>query len=255
MYDQAKANMLFIRGEREAAAQMYRQGAEDGDARAAFCYGYCLYYGFGVGMDRKEAKSFFSFARDMEGGEAAYNLGMMYLHGDGVPKDYRRAFQYIRMSAEAGCIEGQLYLGMAHTTGCMFEPDVVFISMIPYHRPEYRTGDDRLLTGDLSEQELEADEAARFSVVQADGREAFEWFRAAALHDPAYVDDLVAKGKYLYAKCYLDGMGTDPDIKRASVLMLMAGRAGSADAIAFLEANGVTVSKYLKNGESGGVSG
>ena len=45
----------------------------------AFNYGYCLWRGMGAPYDPKEAKSFFAFARDLEGGEACYNIAMLYL--------------------------------------------------------------------------------------------------------------------------------------------------------------------------------
>ena len=247
MYSTAKANAAYLRGDYAAAAQMYLDGARDGIADAAFNYGYCLYRGIGVACDMHEAKSFFSFARDVDGGDAEYNLGMLYMRGEGVAKDYHRAYEHIRAAADAGCIEAQLYLGMAFTTGCMIEPDIAFISRIPYHKPEYRR-DENLIDGYIDPDVAEQDEAARFSVIHADGREAFDWFRIAAYHAPEYVDDLVAKGKYLYAKCHIDGLGIDADIKRGAYLMLMAGRSGSEDAVAYLEANGVRTDMYLSSG-------
>ena len=63
----------------------------------------------------------------------------------------------MKMSAEDGCVEAELYMGMACTLGCMFEPDVIGISMIPYHKAEYRDIATPLLTGyvpDFDEEEL-----------------------------------------------------------------------------------------------------
>ena len=61
---------------------MFLEGARDGDELAAFNYGYCLWRGLGVPYDPTEAKSYFSFARDHEGGAACYNIakepGMNY---------------------------------------------------------------------------------------------------------------------------------------------------------------------------------
>ena len=127
MYDKSTADVAFMQGDHETAAAMYLEGARDGDAMASFNYGYCLWRGFGANYDPKEAKSFFAFARDLEGGEACYNIAMLYLHGEGVVKDYVKAYEYMKISAAQGCIEAQLYLGMAYTSGCMFEPDIVGI--------------------------------------------------------------------------------------------------------------------------------
>ena len=256
MYDK-HADVLFMRGEYEKAAEMYLEAARDGDIDASFNYGYCLLHGMGVDYDPAEAKSFFSFARDMEGGESCYNIAMLYLHGEGVRRDYRQAFRYMTVSASQGCIEAQLYLGMVYTTGYMLEPDIQGICMIPFHKPEYRIPDAFLLMGDIPD--AEADEEARFSVVSADARRAFEWFRRAAHHDPTYVASLVAKGQYLYAKCYIDGMGTDFDRKKGELLMLAAGKSGSEEAVAYLTENAVSPERLLaeakaeKYGYKGGV--
>ena len=39
-------------------------------------------------------------------------LGLMYLHGKGVKKDYKKAFDYFRKAAEQSWVDGQLQLGM-----------------------------------------------------------------------------------------------------------------------------------------------
>ena len=152
----------------------------------------------------------------------------------------------MRMSAENKCVEAELYMGMASTLGCMFEPDVIGISMIPYHKPEYRDITTPLLSGyvpDFDEEDM------RFAVIKADAKEAFLWFQAAARHDPTYVEELVAKGKYLYAKCYIDGLGTDFDRTKGTRLMLLAGKGGSMEAVAFLKENGVTPEMILAEGK------
>lgn len=237
MYEKAVADVKYINGDYSAAAAMYLEGARDGDATASFNYGYCLWRGKGVAPDPAEAKSFFAFARDLEGGEAAYNLAMLYLHGDGVPRDYRKAYEYMKISAEEGAIEAQLYLGMAYTSGCMFEPDIIGISLIPYHTPEYRDPY-MMLEGEIAFDE--EDEALRYSAIKQDARSAFEWFRIAARHDPTYVEELCAKGKYLYARCYVDGLGTDFDRDKSVRLMLAAGRFGSPEALSYIAENGIT---------------
>jgi len=137
---------------------------------------------------------------------------------------------------------------MAYTTGYWLEPDIISISIIPYHTPDYRTPTEYMLMGDVPDAEL--DEELRFSVISADARQAFEWFRAAARHDPTYVADLVAKGQFLYAKCYLDGLGTDFDRVKGTRLMLVAGKSGSSDAVNYLTENGVNIAAYLKGGNT-----
>ncbi len=240
MYEKLVADVNFLEKDYKTAAEMYLEGARDGDALASFNYGYCLWRGFGVEKDPHLAKSFFAFAKEMEGGEAAYNLAIMYIKGDGVLKDYKRAVEYMALSADQGCIEAQLYMGVAHTQGCVFEPDIVGICMIPYHKPEYETALPEL-DGVISDMdELMHDEDLRYSAVKQDGRAAFEYFQRAARHDPNYVEELSAKGKFLYARCYVDGLGTDYDREKSIRLMALAGKAGSSDAILYFQENGIT---------------
>ena len=246
MFNKLEADVLFLREEYEAAAEMYREGAREGDELASFNYGYCLWRGIGVTPDARAAKSYFAFAKNMQGGEACYNLAMLYLHGEGVKCNYKLSFEYMRDAADLGCVEAMLYLGMVYTTGCMFEPDIIGISMIPFHKTEYRDFGAQLLVGDVPD--FEEDEEKRYSVTQPDAREAFLYFQKASRQDATYVGELVAKGKFLYAKCYLDGLGVDFNLKQGVRLMLMAGKAGSADAVAFLGEHGVSPDMLLSGG-------
>ena len=251
-YEYGAAVVKFLEGSFSEAAEMFHEGAREGDILASFNYAYCLWRGIGVEKDVREAKSFFAFARDIKGGESCYNLAIIYMQGDGMTKNYPKAFDYMKAAAERGCVEAQLYLGMAYTAGCIFEPDVVGIKMIPTHTPEYSV-DMPLLEGPIPEFD-EADEERRYQAVKQDEHLAFQWFQTSSRHDPTNVDELVAKGKYLYAKCYVDGLGVEFDKTRANRLMLLAGKAGSPDAIRYLAENGILeltpeVQRFLKDGE------
>jgi TPR repeat protein len=233
----SKGVSKFLDGSFSEAAELFHEGAREGDILSSFNYAYCLWRGIGVEKNVNEAKSFFSFARDMKGGESCYNLAMIYMQGDGVAKNYRKALDYMKAAAERGCVEAQLYLGMAYTAGCIFEPDVVGIKMIPTHTPEYAV-DMPLLEGPIPEFD-EEDEELRYSAVKQDQHLAFQWFQISSRHDPTNVEELVAKGKFLYAKCYVDGLGVEFDRIKATRLMLLAGKAGSPDAIRYLAENGI----------------
>jgi TPR repeat protein len=41
----------------------------------------------------------------------ASGLGILYLYGKGVEKDYKKAFEYFSKAAEQSWVDGQLYLG------------------------------------------------------------------------------------------------------------------------------------------------
>lgn len=243
-FDKSAADVLFLKEEYEKAAEMFLEGARDGEDIASFNYAYCLMKGYGVECDPEMAKSFFTYARDMEGGASCYNLAVMYLEGNGVEKNYRTALRYMSDAADMGCVEAMLYLGMVYTTGYVLYPEITLINMIPYHKSEMR-GEVLYLPGS-TESFYDADEEERFTTVRADARRAFEYFRDAAYSDPTYVEDLVAKGKYLFAKCYIDGMGTDFNREMGLTLMLKAGKSGSEDAVAYLAENGITEKLLLE---------
>ena len=238
MYDNAKAVTAYLHGEHERAAAMFLSGAEEGDIFGAFNYAHCLWRGIGIEKDAAAARSFFTFASELSGGDAQYNLAILYMHGEGCKRDYRKAFFHMQTAAELGCVEAMLYLGNAYTTGTLFEPDIIGICRVPYHTPEFRSAA-FYLEGDIDE--AEADEEARVRVVSADAGEAFYWFSRAAHHDPTYAAELVAKGQFLYAKCYLDGFGTEYNRELGLKLMLLAGANGSPEAAGFLAEQGVPV--------------
>lgn len=233
MTDVKKAKVRFMDGFHAEALEMFYAAAREGDAEAAFDYAFCKQFGFGGEKDLAAARSFYNFAKERIA-DASYNLAVMYMHGDGVSRDYRRAYEHMREAGVSGVIEAQLYLGVAHTMGTLFEPDIIAVSRIPYHTPITRDPA-MMIEGDVPD--AEEDEEARIRAVRFDPREAFECFRAAAEHDPTYVEGLATQGKYLYARCFVDGLGVDFDRKRAEDLMLLAASEGSPDALSYLETN------------------
>ena len=245
MFDLKRAKVLFLDKKYESAAEMFYEGATEGNSEAAFNYAYCLMNGYGVERDPALAKSYYTFASNAVG-EAAYNLAVMYLHGTGVKRNYRKTFEYMQDAAELGVIEAQLYLGVAYTLGSLFEPDIVSISLIPYHTPEYNR-DGMYIEGEVPD--YEADEEARIAAVRHDPISAFSWFKTAAKHSPDYVEDLTSKGKYLYARCFIDGLGTDFNRDRGNALMLLAAMDGSSEALSYLETEAPYVLENLKDQE------
>ena len=137
-FNKSGADVLFLKGEYVAAAQMYLDGAREGDEEAAFAYATCLWRGIGVERNVSEAKTFFTYARDLEGGDSCYNLAMIYMEGEGVMQDYRTALAYMSDAADLGSVEAMLYLGMAYTVGYLLYPEITSVSRIPFHKPECR---------------------------------------------------------------------------------------------------------------------
>lgn len=253
MFEKSVADLKFLNGELTLAAEMYHEGAREGDSYAAFSYGYCLMTGQGVRQDLAEAKSFFGFSKESDEGESYYNIAMIYLEGGaGVPKDYLKARLNLEASAARGCLEAKLYLGMAYTSGCMFTPEVVRITMIPTHIPEYRR-EMYYLEGDI--EDFERDEDERYKAIRQDASLAFSYFQDASRHKYSpFLSDLIAKGKFLYARCFVDGLGTDFDRDKSVRLMFLAERAGSEEAKIYIAENGLT-KDMLKSAPRGALKG
>ncbi len=243
-FDKSAADVLYMNGEHVKAAQMFLDGAREGSDIAAFNYAWCALMGTGIERDAELAKSFFAFARDLEGGAACYNLAIQYMQGNGVPRDLYTALRYMSDAADMGCVEAMLYLGMAYTVGYMLYPDITAICMIPYHQAQTVAGGQMLLEGDTVE-DITRDEEERSTVIRADARRACEYFSRAASADPTYCEELVAKGRFLYAKCFIDGFGTEFDLQRGLSLMQGALKLGSADAVLYLAERGVNTAGLL----------
>ena len=97
--------------------------------------------------------------------------------------------------------------------------------------------------------DYEADEEERIAAVRHDPHSAFSWFRTAAKHSPDYVEELSGKGKYLYARCFIDGLGTDFNRDRGHALMLLAATDGSEEAMAYIETDAPYLLENLSNSE------
>lgn len=140
-------------GSYEAAAMAVRERAEAGDTSAMRELATLYKLGQGVPMDFAQAERWMDAAarkgdpvaqtyvairdrktaavspeqarliealrRDAEAGDAAaaYELGMLYVNGIGVPKDPAQAAAWMRRSADKGKVEAQRYLGFCYESG------------------------------------------------------------------------------------------------------------------------------------------
>jgi TPR repeat protein len=73
--------------------------------------------------DRQHAVALLHQAADPGEAEAQYQLGMMYMRGDGVAKNEEKGLQYYRVAAEQGHEEAQYSLGVRHAVGKGVEVD------------------------------------------------------------------------------------------------------------------------------------
>jgi TPR repeat protein len=70
-----------------------------------------------VPQDYKEAAKWYRMAAEQGHAWAQYNLGGMYLRGQGVPQDYKEAAKWWRKAAEQGDAGAQCNLGVMYEKG------------------------------------------------------------------------------------------------------------------------------------------
>jgi len=92
----------YQRGDYAAALQEWRPLAEQGHAAAAFNMGLLYYEGQGVPQDYTQAVAWFTKAANQDYLKAEYDLGAMYGIGKGVKRDYVQAYKWLNRCASKG---------------------------------------------------------------------------------------------------------------------------------------------------------
>ncbi|CAL4066256.1 unnamed protein product, partial [Meganyctiphanes norvegica] len=70
-----------------------------------------------VKQSNDTALKYFKRAAEQNNAVGQSGLGLMYLHGRGVPQDYKMALKYFTLAAEQGWVDGQLQLGNMYFSG------------------------------------------------------------------------------------------------------------------------------------------
>ncbi|MCL2022509.1 MAG: sel1 repeat family protein [Betaproteobacteria bacterium] len=91
--------------------------AEAGDANAQFDLGSRYSLGQGVPQDYRQAFNWYQKAAEQGLEEAQHNLGSMYNRGDGVPQNVWQAINWWRKAAAQGSPPSQYLLGTAYANG------------------------------------------------------------------------------------------------------------------------------------------
>ncbi len=100
-------------GEAAGHVQSWIDGAESGDAKAAFLAGGAYYFGCAVEKDYVTAASYYRRAADKGYAPAQFALGKMLDESEGVKKDQAAAVELYRKSAEQGYAPAQYSLATA----------------------------------------------------------------------------------------------------------------------------------------------
>lgn len=107
----------YNRGDHVAAADIWRDDASAGDPAAQRNLGLLYLNGQGVPKDAAAAAEWFRRSADQGFPRAAANLGDLYLRGIGVPRDPSRAVTFFRRAAEGGLPEAQHNLAVLLESG------------------------------------------------------------------------------------------------------------------------------------------
>ena len=202
------ANCLFIQGKHKEAFRAYEEILRAyPDALAASNIGYMYHRGIAVVRDYAKALAYYSAAQERDGGVSLFNTALMYLRGQGVEVDFKKAIGLMRLSAHHGCADARLYLGLAYILGYAYDPvDIECLSLIPFYRVIYRDESQPLLGGDGFDPALDD---KRYEAIEADENEAVEMYSRLSAehnHDP-YAEKQCAAAEFMLGKAYIEGLG------------------------------------------------
>lgn len=218
------------------------------NAIAASNLGYMYHRGIAVMRDYTKAMLYYKAACESDGGAAYFNMALMYMRGQGVDIDFKRAIDLMHRSAELGCADARLYLGLAYIMGYVYDPiEIECVSLIPFYRVIYRDSSAPLLEGEGCDPSIED---GRFEAIESDGEEAVSMYEALMREhsfDP-YASKQCAAAQFMLGRAYIEGLGDryDPMLGYRKIFRTAIDY-GSAEAARFLLENSEAARVYKIN--------
>ncbi len=105
------------RGHYVTAERALRKAAAKGDVRAQNNLGFLYEHGLGVPKNADEARQWYQRAAEAGSSEARYNLATLYHHGRGVSRNPEAALPLYTAAAQAGYAEAEYMLGEYYRAG------------------------------------------------------------------------------------------------------------------------------------------
>lgn len=96
-YDLWQAAKLHRSGDTAAAVAIWRRWAERGDVDAAYNLAVVYQHGDGVAQDHEKAIKWYRVAAERNDTSSQHQLGLMYLRGDGVAVDEKEAHRWFTL--------------------------------------------------------------------------------------------------------------------------------------------------------------
>jgi TPR repeat protein len=106
-----------LRGDYKAAVSLWLPLADQGNVDAQVYLGIMYMTGEGVPRDDAQALVWLRKAADQGNAIAQYDLGTMYDDGQGIPQDYFKAAAWYRKAADQGYASAQVSLGAMYDHG------------------------------------------------------------------------------------------------------------------------------------------
>lgn len=107
----------IVKQNNETALRYFEMAAEKGNPVGQSGLGLIYLHGKGVSKDYTKALKYFLQAASQGWVDGQLQLGIMYFNGLGVPKDYRTAIKYFTMASQSGHVLGFYNLAQMHATG------------------------------------------------------------------------------------------------------------------------------------------
>lgn len=108
---------LYADQEYSAAAESFKKAAAKGNPEAQFNLGLMYLKGEGVEQDYRQAMALFQQSAEQDNARAQLNLARMYAKGQGLVASYAKALPWFKKSAEQGYADAQYSLGVLYVTG------------------------------------------------------------------------------------------------------------------------------------------
>ena len=238
-----QANADFLDGDYEAAFRSFRVGAAQEDAFAAINLAFMYRQGVLVPQDYELARKLYLSVLGQDEGVAAFNLALLYLRGLGVKPDFRLALRYMEQSAEAGCIDAQLYLGLSYLMGCVYDPvHIECIHYIPCYHVVWRD-ETAVLYGEGVDPALED---ARWEVISPDlSASAAMYAESVRTHDQDEFSQQIGDARFMLGQALIEGVGNTVSPAAGYKNIYQAALYnGHRQAAEFLVENGETAQAY-----------
>jgi len=192
--------------------------ADRGDAAAQTQLGILYVEGDGVTRDYKKARAWFERAGKQNYADAEYNLGVMYSNGDGVARDNEKARHWFEKAAVHGHIGARYNLGIIYSQGVGIPKDLV--------RSEFWFT--------LAAQQGLPEDKYALGVMYSNGdslpkndAKARQWFEIAAKEG-------IVLAQYNIAVMYSEGLGGERDLEKARRWANKAAEQGDPEAAGLL---------------------